>query len=484
MKLSLLKGALAVAAGAFAAVNANAAVELPEIISDNAVLQQNTDARLWGWAKPGAKVTVTPSWDGKTYSAVADSKTGRWELTVATPKASYTPYSITFSDGTPTTIGNVLIGEVWFCSGQSNMEMPLNGFWTQPVKDSAREIAMSGKHPGVRMATLPKKVDYEVQDRVEGKWKTASPENAGEFSATAWFFGRELNDILDVPVGLLVCSYGGSKVEGWLPKWKLDEYPEPEWSVEADKTAKHEYDYDRINVMYNAMFNPVKRYTVRGIIWNQGESNVGKHDSYPAHLADMVQIWRDEMGVSEEVPFYQVEIPGWGGYDDNKPDGISAALLREAQHRSTEIIPNSGIVCTADLILPDEQNDIHGSRKREIGERLAWMAGKRTYGVNGLADQYPSFKEVKFENGKAIISFNNAPLGLTPNDAVDGFEIAGADGVFHPANAVEEGWTLTMEVSSPDVPDPKAVRYCFKNFTIGTLFGVNGLPVIPFRTDK
>lgn len=453
------------------------AVELPEIISDNAVLQQNSDARLWGWSKPGKTVTVTPSWDGKKYTAKADKTTGRWEVSVATPGASFTPYSISFDDGEPMTIDNVLIGEVWFCSGQSNMEMPLRGFWTQPVEGAAQAIAYSGKYPGIRMATVPKKGAYTPQERVEGKWMLSKPENAGEFSALAYFFAQSLTDILDVPVGIINCAYGGSKVEGWMPKEKLDTYPG--WDMAKEETDTVLNEYERIGVMWNAMLNPVADYTVKGFLWNQGESNVGRHHEYPAHQSDMVQIWRDRWGLGE-LPFYFVELPAWKYGNGEKAD---AALFRECQHRAAQMIPNSGIVCTTDLVYPYELEDVHASKKREIGERLAFMAANRTYGVKGISTTYPSYKSVEFDGDKAVISFNNADAGLNPNMNLPGFEVAGEDRVFYPAEAVED-WNLhTVTVSSDKVLEVKAVRYCFKNFAIGKIKDMYGMPLIPFRTD-
>ncbi len=246
------------------------AVELPDIISDNAVLQQNTKARLWGWARPGRKVTVTPSWDGKSYTAKADSKTGRWDVNVDTPEASFTPWTVTFDDGeSPKTISNVLIGEVWFCSGQSNMEMPLRGFGIQPIEGAGEAIAYSGKYPHIRMANVPKRQEYDKPERVEGKWNVSSPAKAAEFSALAYFFARSLSDIINTPVGIINCAYGGSKLESWLPKEMLDTYPG--YDMEAERTGEKTVDpWYRIGVLYNGMLHPLAGYTIKGFLWNQG----------------------------------------------------------------------------------------------------------------------------------------------------------------------------------------------------------------------
>lgn len=455
------------------------AVELPDIISDNAVLQQQAEVKLWGWSKPGKTVTVSPSWGG-SYKATADSGSGRWEVSVKTPAATFEAQSIAFADGDKdVTIDNVLIGEVWFCSGQSNMEMPLRGFWCQPVEGAAQAVAYSGKYPGIRVATIPKRASYTPEDRVEGKWKESLPKNAPEFSALAYFFARSLTDMLDVPVGIISCAYGGSKVEGWMPKWKLDEYEG--WDVEKEKSTPDSvlHEWERINVMYNAMLHPVIGYTVKGFLWNQGESNVGRHKEYPSHQRDMVQIWRDEWGQGE-LPFYFVELPGWkyGGGDD-----VEAALFRECQHKAAEITANSGVVCTTDLVYPYELEDIHARKKQEIGERLAFMAAARTYNIEGVANTYPSYKSVELLGDKATLHFNNADAGLNPNMNLQGFEVAGEDRVFYPAEATEDWNARTVTVSSDKVKDIKAVRYCFNNFAIGTLKDMNGMPLIPFRTD-
>lgn len=382
------------------------------------------------------------------------------------------------SDGKESrTIENVLVGEVWLASGQSNMEMPLRGFWTQPVEDAARTIAYSGKYPGIRVMTVPKLASYQPQSDFDAAWKTSCPANAAEFSALAYHFAQTLTDLLDVPVGIISCAYGGSKVEGWLPKDILDTYPG--WSIEAERDSASLNEWERINVMYNAMLHPLIGYNVRGFIWNQGESNVGRETEYPQHLADMVGRWRRDWNLGQ-LPFYFVELPGW---DYGDPEGVKAAEFRECQHRAAAMIPNSGIVCTSDLVNPDELHDIHASRKREIGERMAWMAARRTYGVEGLPDSYPRFSYMVMDGPRrAILHFDNADAGFTPNDELPGFEVAGPDGRFFAARATEDWNERTIIVDAPDfMPVIDQVRYCFKNFAIGKVKDLMGMPLIPFR---
>ncbi len=472
----------AIAALSALAIPAEAKVELPDIFSSNAVLQQQSDARIWGWAKPGSSVSITPSWSGKTVTVKADPTTGKWDAEVATPAASYTPYTLTIDDGEgPVTLDDILIGEVWFCSGQSNMEMPLKGYGFQPVEGGGEAIAYSGKYPGIRMANVPKTQSYTPQEKVAGKWQKSIPENAPDFSALAYFFARSLTDLLDVPVGIINCAYGGSKVEGWIPKEILDTYPE--WDMAKEEKDPNIGEYERIGVMYNAMLKPLAGYNVKGFLWNQGESNVGREATYPTHQKDMVEHWRQLWNLGE-LPFYYVELPGWSY---GNPDGDNAAIFRECQQKGVELIPNSGIVCTSDLIYPYEVEDIHARKKKEIGERLAFMAGNRTYGIKGLPDQFPAYKSVDFNGNKAIIHLQNPWSGLNPYADMPGFEVAGEDQVYYPAKAVQKqdkDYKFTIEVTSDKVDDIKGVRYNFKNFAVGEIHDMYGLPLVPFRTDS
>jgi sialate O-acetylesterase len=458
---------------------ANAELSLPQIISDNMVVQQNAQAKLWGWATPGKVVKVTTSWAPKTQVTATADKNGRWEAKVQTGAASFDPQTITVSgDGSTVTLNNVLVGEVWFCSGQSNMEMPLRGFWTQPVEGAAQAIAYSGKYPGIRVATVPKTASYDVQERVDGSWQVSNPANAAGFSATAYFFARSLTDMMNVPVGIIVCAYGGSKVEGWENKELIDSYPE--WDIEKDKANTELQDWERINVMYNAMLHPLAGYTIKGFLWNQGESNVGRHDTYPQHFADMVKLWRSEWDMGE-LPIYQVEIPGW---NYGNPEAIDAALLREAQHKAAEITPNCDIISTADLVYDYELEDIHASQKQPLGERLAFMVAAETYGMQGIPYTYPKYKSMDVDGNKATLHFINADDGFTPNDVLEGFEVAGADGVFHPCDATEDSYTRDIILTSKDVDQIVSVRYNFHNFAIGKVHNLMGMPLVPFRTDK
>ncbi len=456
----------------------NAAVTMPKYFSDNMVLQADTTAMLRGHATPGALVQAAGSWGGKA-EATADKK-GAWQMYLPTPKASFEPLSLTVTDtkdGHSVSFGNVLAGEVWIASGQSNMEMPLRGYNNQPIEGGGEEIVFSSKlGKGIRFLTIPKTPVYEPQYDVNATWKVSEPANAGEFSAVAWFFAKAIRDIIDTPVGIICNAYGGAKVEGFEPAEIIAKYPDRNMKAEqADKNKAH---HERVGVMYYGMVLPVVGYTARGFIWNQGESNVGGHDYYGDRQADMVNHWRKMWG-NDDMKFYFVELPGWDYGDVN---GTNAALFREAQNKAATTTPGAYIVCTSDLVYPDEPNDIHARNKRSIGNRLAQSAATHTYGIKGIPHTYPTFREMEVKGNEAYLKFDNAWTGFSPNDAPEGFEVAGADKVFHPADArILPGEVIV--VSSPDVREIKSVRYCFRNFAIGKLHDNYGMPLVPFRTD-
>ena len=466
--LFLLLGALAL----------DAKVKLPALVSDNMLLQQQTDARLWGWAEPGATVRVTPSWDGQTVSCQADAQ-GRWLVSVKTPAASYTPYDITIDDGEPLTLKGVQVGEVWLASGQSNMQMPLKGFGGCCVKNGVDEVIRSADYPAIRFFTVSTEQAYEPQDDCKGRWEVPSVHTSAEFSATAWFFATSLEKALRVPVGIIVSAYGGSKVESWLSREVLEGYPDVDLSREAIERC--DPPYERPLLMYNAMIWPIRNYTFKGIIWYQGESNVGAHQTYARRLATMVDLWRDNFGLGE-IPFYFVEIAPYD-YDSPVQDG-KGAYLREAQFKAQALIPNSAMVSTNDAVETYERHNIHPRNKDVVGHRLSYLALNLTYGLKQINCFGPQYKSWQAKGNEAWVAFDNLQMGICRNYDLRGFEVAGEDRVFYPADKVWLHWqTNEMVISSEKVAHPVAVRYGFGDFMPGTMIGGNELPTIPFRTD-
>lgn len=464
------------------------------------MLQQQTNAKVWGWAKPGSVVQLTTSWSNLKQYATA-GKDGKWLVEVKTPAASYAPQTLTVKgDGETITCENVLIGEVWFCSGQSNMEITLNGYWNCPIEGSNEAIATSGKYKkAIRVATVTKVDALEPQDKVPAKWEVCEPQNAGHFSAVGYFFARTLTDLLDVPVGIINCSWGGSCVEGWLPKEILLTYPD-------GLTPANDVDWMRKMVMYNGMLYPMAGYTVKGFLWNQGESNIGREQEYITRFKDMVNHWRKIWNQDTKLPIYTVELPPYM-YEDNA-NGTDGAKIREAQHKIAHELEDCGCVCTSDLVYDYELKQIHGTKKLEIGQRLAYMAATRDYGMSGFWSEMPEFEKMEVveatpddknviggtavaanpnDKGKVtILYFTNAWEGFDRMQDIENFEAAGEDGVFHPAIvwATNTDSRTVLKLVCPEVPEVKNVRYCFKNFVVGKLHNSRQLPIVPFRTDN
>lgn len=467
---------IALLAMAALTVGAQAKVRLPHLIGDNMIVQQNTQARLWGWDQPGKKVVVSTSWTDTKYTAKTD-KSGRWEVKVDTPEGSMTTLSITFDDGEPVTISGVLSGEVWVCAGQSNMEMPLRGFGQCPVEDYNNVVLDASGSAGVHFAKIPSVMSMTPQEDANCEWKVCSPSTVSNASATGYFFARLVNRTLGIPVGIIEANKGGTRVEAWLNEQNLKTYTdEPLDSVSIYSRGEME----RQLVWGNATFNPVLKYTVKGIVYYQGCSNVGNHTSeYAERLALLVKQWREGFGLGE-IPFYFVEIAPY--FYDNS-DGTAAALLREQQYKASTMIPHSGLVGTNDAAYKWEYRNIHPSQKRKVGERLALWALADTYGQTGLIHKSPSYESMTVVGNEVHVKLKDTFDGVQPIDFIEGFEVAGADRVFHKATAYADWWKGIV-VSSPEVSEPVAVRYCFHNFALGNLKNQGGLPLIPFRSDN
>jgi sialate O-acetylesterase len=449
-------------------LNMSAEIKLPAIFNDNMVLQQKTDCAIWGKASKNAKVSIITSWNKKNYTTEA-SLDGSWKIKVATPTAGG-PYQITISDGKVLTLKNILIGEVWVCSGQSNMEMPMKGFTNQPVLGSAEAIAFS-QNPEIRLFTVKRNTSLEALNDFEAKWSLCEPENVVEFSATAYYFGMMLNKKLHIPIGLVHSSWGGTRIEPWISEMGIKNF---DWVKIPEKTPVQKLSPQIPTVLFNAMINPMLGFNIKGVIWYQGESNRLEPSQYQKLLPGLIQNWRNLWGIGD-FPFYYVQI---APYDYGK-DGLNSAYLREAQLKASTIIPNIAMASTMDI---GEKSLIHPSNKEIGAQRLAFLALEKTYKVKGIQAESPVYKTIKIVNNIAKLSFDNAPMGLTSyNKKLENFEVAGVDKKFYPADA-----TITKEgidVSSSLVKEPIAVRYAFKDFVVGDLFGLNGFPVSSFRTD-
>lgn len=442
-----------------------ARIALPAFFSNGMVLQQQAQVALWGKSdKLRSKISVKTSWNKKKYVALTNEK-GNWKIKVETP-ASGGPYTIQISDGQTLTIENVLIGEVWLCSGQSNMEMRVSGSYNDPITSSLDAIVTS-ENSKIRMFTVGSKMHSSPVEDCRGKWEEASSETLSHFSAAAYFFARKLHQVLHVPVGIIHASYGGSRVEAWI-------------SDEGIAPYKNLDDVHNASILYNGMLNPIVGYGIRGCLWYQGESNVDVPDLYQQLFPSLVKDWRNKWGIGE-FPFYYSQIAPFN-YNKGQGKGKNSAYLREAQTKCLNSIPSSGMIILTDVGHP---TTIHSMAKEPVGNRFAYMALGRTYGKKGFPTTGPIYKSFQIEGNKVIIFFDEKSRELTSfREPLKDFEIAGEDKVFYPANARIGKNPKTIEVTSSQVKNPVAVRYAFKDYVKGSLYNLYGLPASSFRTDN
>ena len=445
------------------AMSTRADIRLPSVLSSNMVLQQQSRANLWGWCEPGEKLKVTASWDGQVDSVKGD-RDGRWKLSVVTPSAGG-PYTITLKGSNTIVLENILIGEVWVCSGQSNMEMCET--WGLP--DVRAELA-SCKNPGIRFFHVPRTTAAAPQDNCSGQWTVCDSNTLKSFSAVAYFFAKRLNGELNVPVGLIEAAWGGTPAEVWTPAHLIE--GDESLRVAAGKQKPYDGWPYKPGYCYNAMIAPLTSFAVAGAIWYQGEANVSVPSTYQQLMTTMIASWRQAWGLP--LSFYYVQI---APFTYGVPG--QAAVLREQQDR-LQHVENTGMVVISDLV--GDSSNIHPKDKHDVGARLAAWALADTYHKPGLVYKNPAFGSMEVRGDKIVISCSDADGGMVIKGAeVRELLIAGEDRVFRPATARVEGNKLI--VSGEGVKKPVAVRYQFDNAGIGNIFGKDGLPMAPFRTD-
>ncbi|QDT75138.1 sialate O-acetylesterase [Lacipirellula limnantheis] len=471
---------LAITATAPLAVAQQTAVEakttptlsLASIFSDHMVLQRDVKLPIWGHAQPGAKVEVQLA--GATKEATADAD-GKWTVSFGPLKAGGGPLELSVKSGDDAVhMTDVLLGDVWVASGQSNMEWPMKA-----TNDAESEIA-AADWPEIRIVDVPNVVaDAPLDSFKSAGWQPVKPENIGDFSAVAYFFGRDLHKELNVPIGLIGCNWGGTQMEAWTSREALESsetfkdalaWADKEPATEEEKKQRNDRPMDKPASLFNGMLSAVIPYGIRGAIWYQGESNAGRHGQYAELSKLMIADWRNRWGQGE-FPFLLVQLAAWEPGGDNWPP------LREAQTETLES-PNTGMAVTTDI---GDPQDIHPRNKQDVGKRLALAARKVAYGED-IVYSGPVFKELKVADGKAHVTFDQIGGGLKAEGDLKGFEVAGADGKFAPGNAVIEG--AEVIVSADGVSEPAVVRYNWASFPEGNLFNAEGLPAGPFRTKK
>lgn len=482
-------------------------VRLPAVISDNVVLQRGAKVPIWGWAEPGEQVTVGVSWHTMQWSVRADEQ-GKWRFEMTPPEAGG-PYEMTIRGKNTVTISNILVGEVWVGSGQSNMQ------WTVRHSANAEQEIAAANYPNIRLFTVERKVADQPQSDCVGNWESCSPETVGDFSAVAYFFGRELHKELSVPIGLIHTSWGGTPAEAWTSREVLEAEPDAgpilqryDDAVAKYPQAKKEYEEKLAEWkeavqeakaegknpprrpgapfgpghphspagLYNAMIAPLIPYGIAGAIWYQGESNAGRAYQYRKLFPAMIANWRRDWGRGN-FPFLFVQLANFMATKP-EPGDSEWAELREAQ-LLTLALPNTGMAVIIDI---GEANDIHPKNKQDVGKRLAFWALAQTYGRK-LVYSGPLYKSMQVEGSRVTLHFDHVGSGLVASggEPLKGFAIAGADRKFVWADAKIDGDTVV--VSSDQVAEPAAVRYAWADNPVCNLYNKEGLPASPFRTD-
>jgi sialate O-acetylesterase len=454
-----------------------AEIKLPAIVSSNMVLQRNATIALWGWADAKEKITINASWLNEQINIEADHE-GNWRIEVKTTNSRASQTIILTSKASNITLENILFGEVWLCSGQSNMQQPLKGYNGQPTFGATLATAKSSNSI-LRLFTVERVVSKTpLQDIKEFiGWEQASPNNVSKFSAVAYFFGQQLQEILDCPIGIIHTSWGGSPVQSWISKSALSPYQK----VNIDNLENAPKPHHTPTVLFNAMINPLIPYTIKGALWYQGESNRKEPEVYKKVFPAMVKDWRARWGLGD-FPFYYVQIaPFRYGNNDAFQTIDNSAFIRETQLQCLDLIPNSGIAITMDI---GEEYCVHPPKKKEVADRLLFNVLNKTYGYKGVDYASPFYESHEVKDGGIVVNFKNAETGLyTYNQTLTDFEIAGDDKVFYPANANIVDKKHKVFVISDKVPNPVAVRYAWRNWVIGCLYNTNLLPASSFRTD-
>ncbi len=460
-----LVASLVLASVLAAAAPAAADVRLPGVFSDHMVLQRDVPVRVWGWADPGEKITVRIA--GRTVTTEAGAE-GRWQVTLSPLKAGG-PHRLTVRGKNTVRIDDVLVGEVWICSGQSNMEFPVGR-----STDARSEIADAddGRIRQFKVPHVPAGTPY---DDVSASWEVCSPRTAARFTACGYFMARELRRTLRVPIGLINASWGGTRIEPWIAPQGLRAVPSLADIARqaADAAGTKPTNHQQPTVLYNGMIHALVGYAMRGVVWYQGESNHGEGAAYSDKQRALIEGWRSLWG-SGDFPFYYVQIAPYR-YGKESPDVLPA--FWEAQAAVLDMVPNTGMVVTSDIATLD---DIHPPNKQDVGKRLALLALRRTYGKD-VVDSGPSFREMTIQDDALRVTFDHTRGGLRSRDGkpLSHFEIAGAGGGFVPADVKVDGDAVVL--TSADVPHPVAMRFAWHKLAQPNLVNGAGLPTAAFR---
>ena len=459
---------------------------LSKLFSDHMVLQSGQSAPVWGWAAPGTQLAVR--FAGQSHQAKA-SADGKWRVTLDPLEVSTEPRALTVEADTTVTVNDVLVGEVWVCAGQSNMEKPVA--FSEGGEEAIKRAASTPMRQRIREFRTPRALAVEPRQRIEGRgggdWVVAGREDrpgrpyVARFSAVSYYFAESLQDGLDgVPVGLIRAQWSGTKIKAWIPRRAFESAPKLAMYVEQARenaSNEHSLSKDSPTAIFNAKVAPLTPVAVRGVLWYQGEGNRNSHlhtGLYDTKLRTMIGGWR-EAWKRPELPFGIVQIAPFGG---PRP---SLCKLWQAQISVTQAVPHAGLAVTVDVGNPE---DIHPRRKQPVGHRLALWARANVYGEQDLVWTGPRFESMQISGNKARITFTHVGDGLQARDekALNFWKIAGEDKTFHDATATIKG-NDTVVVHRESVGAPKAVRFGWQSNANPNLVNSEDLPALPFRTD-
>jgi len=441
-------------------------LKLPAIFGNHMVLQRKKPIRIWGWSKPSAKIEAEIN---NISTSITAEKNGTWLLQLPPMKAGG-PYTLKISDEKQKlTFKDVMIGEVWICSGQSNMEWPLKGSKNCPVENSKLEIK-NANYPNIRLIKIPKKAQLYPQDNIEKtRWKACAPKTATPFSATAYFFGKKLYTELNVPIGLILSAWGGTPCQSWCSEKVIENFPKYKSWLTYQRTKIKLLNNWTPTSLYNGMIQPLVPMSISGFIWYQGEANRKDAKEYLKLFPSMITDWRNRFKQGD-LPFFYCQIAPF-----NYKEKDAGVQLRDAQRKTLNKLQNLGMVVLADKTTI---NIIHPPYKKDAGERLAFWALNKVYNKD-IPYSGPIFKSYTIENDTIIVNFDYAD-GL--NGSLKDFEIAGKDKKFYPATAKID--KKTVRVKSSKVPKPLFVRYAWSNTATGGLFNKAALPASSFTTAE
>ncbi|OIV43785.1 sialate O-acetylesterase [Flavobacterium johnsoniae] len=443
--------------------SAMANVTLPNIFGDNMVLQRNSEVKIWGWANPKEEIKLVSSWNNQEYKAVTNNQ-AKWELKIKTPEAGG-PFTISIKGYNEVILKNILIGEVWLCSGQSNMEMSAS--WGI---DNGDEEVKNAANPNIRFFTVSKSTALNPQNNVLGSWVESTPETMKYFSAVGYFFAKRLReDLKNVPIGLISSNWGGTPAEIWMPEEVFQN--DPVVLENAKKLNEQEYGPHQPGRAYNAMISPITGFKIAGTLWYQGESNVGSL-VYDKTLSALITSWRKAW--NDDFPFYFVQIAPYKTGTNN----FSNVTVRNSQRKILKEIPKTGMVLTSDI---SDTIDIHPKNKKSVGIRLANLALAEVYKTNSNWVNGPLFKDIKIEKNKVIVSFDYADGLYFKDKKSNQFEVAGADGVFFPAEASIKNNQVIL--TSKKLVNPAKVRFAWGNTIQSDLFNKANLPASCFTSE-